>query len=183
MKKEIILALLPAKQTAAQTYKIGDTGPAGGIVFYDKGTVSDGWRYLEAAPAEKEFTGVWGTGGFAEGTEGMFKGTKTAIGSGKQNTQLIVAGVKAKDNAAQRCSKLKISKYTDWFLPSKDELDLMYKNLKKKGLGGFKDENCWSSSEDADNSQSNAWAQSFSDGSRFSSPKGRPCRIRAVRAF
>jgi len=33
-------------------YAVGDTGPAGGIVFYDKGSESDGWRYLEAAPTE-----------------------------------------------------------------------------------------------------------------------------------
>ena len=40
-------------------YKIGDTGPAGGIVFYDKGDNSDGWQYLEAAPCEFEFTANW----------------------------------------------------------------------------------------------------------------------------
>lgn len=41
------------------SYKVGDTGPAGGIVFYDKGDNSDGWQYLEAAPPEFEFTSNW----------------------------------------------------------------------------------------------------------------------------
>ncbi|MDR2181400.1 MAG: hypothetical protein LBN92_01845 [Treponema sp.] len=36
-------------------YNLGDTGPAGGIVFHDKKDTSDGWRYLEAAPASSEF--------------------------------------------------------------------------------------------------------------------------------
>ena len=38
---------------------IGKKGPASGIVFYDKGIVSDGWRYLEAAPANTEFNADW----------------------------------------------------------------------------------------------------------------------------
>ena len=34
-------------------------GTAGGIVFYDKGSVIDGWRFLEAAPANTEFNADW----------------------------------------------------------------------------------------------------------------------------
>jgi transcriptional regulator with XRE-family HTH domain len=39
-------------QTQTHLYKIGDTGPAGGLIFYDKGNNIGGWRYLEAAPAD-----------------------------------------------------------------------------------------------------------------------------------
>ena len=40
----------------SQNYVIGGPGPAGGLIFYDKGFSSDGWRYLEAAPAGSDFT-------------------------------------------------------------------------------------------------------------------------------
>jgi formylglycine-generating enzyme required for sulfatase activity/TolB-like protein len=36
-------------------YEVGETGPAGGLVFYDEGSYSQGWRFLEAAPASAEF--------------------------------------------------------------------------------------------------------------------------------
>jgi TolB-like protein len=53
----------PAKREpttkSGANYKIGDWGPAGGIVFYDKGRISDGWRYLEAAPKELVTNLVW----------------------------------------------------------------------------------------------------------------------------
>ena len=43
----------------SQVYKVGDTGPAGGLVFIDRGENAEGWRYLEAAPAEFEFQANW----------------------------------------------------------------------------------------------------------------------------
>jgi hypothetical protein len=64
----------------AHTYKIGDTGPAGGIIFYDKKVFTNGWRYLEAIPAEMEFTAQWGT----ERTD--VQKLETAVGTGKSNT-------------------------------------------------------------------------------------------------
>jgi hypothetical protein len=40
-------------------YAVGAVGPTGGIIFFDKGLYTDGWRYLEAAPVETEFTAGW----------------------------------------------------------------------------------------------------------------------------
>jgi len=159
-------------------YKIGDFGPAGGIIFYDKGTFSNGWRYLEAAPAETEFKAEWGA------YEKYVSGTSPVVGAGKRNTEIIVEQLKAlgeNGKAAQLCVALNFDGYKDWFLPSKDELDLMYKNLKQRGLGGFSNSWYWSSSQGNNNY---AWDQRFSDGYQgdFYGKHG-TSSVRAVRAF
>jgi hypothetical protein len=70
--------------------------------------------------------------------------------------------------------------HTDWFLPSKDELNLMYENLKVAEVGGFADFSYWSSSE---YNASGAWNQHFSGGSQNPNGKNGTERVRAVRAF
>jgi hypothetical protein len=82
--------------------------------------------------------------------------------------------------AAQLCAAFEAGGFKDWFLPSKDELDLMYKNLKPKGLGSFKQSWYWSSSGD---NSGTARGQSFSDGHQGSVHKIVTISIRAVRAF
>ncbi|MCK5267483.1 MAG: hypothetical protein KAR07_04900, partial [Spirochaetes bacterium] len=59
-------------------------GPAGGFICYDKGSYSDGWRYLEVAAASTEWTKQWGSYGSIIG------GTYTAIGTGQANTTVVV---------------------------------------------------------------------------------------------
>jgi hypothetical protein len=162
---------------AGKTYNIGDFGPAGGIVFYDKGVFSNGWRYLEAAPAETEFTAEWGA------RQRDVPGTSTGAGSGKRNTEIIIERLNSfgeSGRAAQLCANLNFDGYKDWFLPSKDELDLMYKNLKQKGLGSFRNDWYWSSSLSNDD---NAWGQTFSSGGQSYGSKKGTSSVRAVRAF
>jgi TolB-like protein len=165
---------------AAMEYKIGGRGPAGGWIFYDQGRVTNGWRYLEAAPAEAEFTAQWGADRKEMG------GTATGVGTGKRNTELIVNFLKRTgetNRAAQLCDELLIDGYDDWFLPSKEDLDFMYKNLKAKGLGEFSDDWYWSSSEI---SFFISWGQSFNfpfGGSEGSVYKDNTAKVRAVRAF
>jgi TolB-like protein len=171
-----------AEANTGKVYKIGDFGPAGGVVFYDKGVFSGGWRYLEAAPAETEFRAEWGA------YKKDASGTATSPGSGKRNTQSIIERLrqlKESGRAAQVCVNLDFDGYKDWFLPSKDELNLMYTNLKKKGLGGFSDSVYWSSSQ---NGNDYAWCQYFGDGSQVmyyksTTSKNTTHSVRAVRAF
>jgi TolB-like protein len=158
------------------TYRIGDRGPAGGFVFYDKGVFSGGWRYLEVAPVETEFSNVqWGAN---------VAGTSTVVGSGKRNTQIIVEYLNQRGEsgrAAQLCASLNFDSYTDWFMPSRDELVIMHNNLKQRGLGDFGDNAYWSSSQE-DNGT--VWTQGFiNDGWLQNRPKSIQHKVRAVRAF
>jgi len=69
----------------------------------------------------------------------------------EQNTIDIEIGCTTSGTAADICANLSLGGCSDWFLPSKDELNLMYENLKIFGVGGFTDGFYWSSSEyDAD---------------------------------
>ena len=161
---------------SSRTYNVGDRGPAGGFIFYDRGFIADGWRYLEAAPAD--FTAPWGA------YDRNVAGTDTVIGSGKRNTQIIAEflnRIGESNRAAQICAAMNVNGYTDWFLPSKEELALMYQNLKQRNLGGFTNDWYWSSSQ---YSNSDAWFQSFSDGKQlFFNYYYFTFSVRAVRAF
>jgi len=164
------------KTTSDKIYSLGDSGPADGIIFYDKKEYANGWRYLEAAPAGTEFIAEWGSYKYVAGTD-------IVVGSGKRNTEIIVAALEENGNAARLCANLNVNGHKDWFLPSMGELDLIYKNLKLTGLGSFKDDWYWSSSA-SDYGSIAAWAQKFSDGSRNDyNHKGNAFLVRAVRAF
>ncbi|WP_020614439.1 InlB B-repeat-containing protein [Sediminispirochaeta bajacaliforniensis] len=124
---------------------VGDIGPAGGYIFYDKGSFTDDWRYLEAAPENISNQKKWGTYDYTvSGADG------TAIGTGAQNTLDIIADDTMTDNAAHACNSYESGGYSDWFLPSSDELNAMYTNLYLDGLGDWdfsESSYCWSSSE------------------------------------
>ncbi len=133
-------------------YYVGGRGPAGGYIFYDcdadnesgnaDGLISSicGWRYLEAAPGDLKGKYIFGyyavSGTFAK------VGTYTEVGKGLENTYAIEKVMVEANNAALNCKTYSITsidgiKYDDWFLPSIDELKLMYNNLFKKDLGSF----------------------------------------------
>ncbi|MCX7023241.1 MAG: InlB B-repeat-containing protein [Spirochaetes bacterium] len=166
----------------APGYAIGDRGPAGGIVFYVKDGYSNDWRYLEAAPSDQSDNIFWFNGSkMATGADGL------GVGTGKTNTTAIVNALGPGTYAAKVCADLRLGGYSGWFLPSRDELSLMYTNLKLAGLGYFSPEYYWSSSEGG----VGAWVRSFENGNPASA-RGVPIpgvtnetglHVRAIRAF
>ena len=174
-------------QTSAKmgVYKIGDIGPGGGIIFYvnKRGfTVYDGkggeeiCHYLEMSS---------GTLGESKWPGEVSISTQTGLGYGKANTYKIAnssRGLTEENCAAYRCSKYSTpsTKQGEWFLPSKDELKLMYKSQKERVLATCKYTYHWSSSSA---SFYEAWLQNFSDGSKYDGKKDNKYSVRAVRAF
>lgn len=186
MKNKVIIAALLLSVMAgslvlneiraqAVVYNIGDTGPAGGIIFYDKGNYAGGWRYLEAAPEDQSTGAEWGCYKKAiPGKQG------TAIGTGKNNTQEIIRSCGEENIAAKVAGQYNGGGKKDWFLPSKDELNALYENLKKSGLGGLADYGYWSSTEDSDEY---AWYHGFVSGQQKKFNKYNSSRVRAIRSF
>ena len=151
-------------------YAIGDTGPAGGIVFY---IIDNGLSGLEAAPADQG-TAPWGCFGIViPGADGF------VVGTGAQNTADILAGCNEAGIAADIADAFTLNGFADWFLPSKHELNLLFHQ--KAVVGGFARDWYWSSSEV---SSGGAWSKGFHiHWINRVSPKESPKIVRAVRAF
>ncbi len=150
----------------------------GGKVAYffqsgDPGYVADEQHGLIAATADQH-TGIQWYNGSYVATGAIW----TAIGFGQANTLIIVATQGAGSYAAQLCNDLTEGGYSDWYLPSKDELNKLYIN--KGAIGGFAVFYYWSSSEYNANY---AWGQYFGNGYQGYFHKLDGYRVRAVRAF
>jgi hypothetical protein len=182
----------PKSSQTAKVYKVGDTGPAGGIIFYDKGNNSGGWRYLEAAPATTEAMAQWrhNSGALAD-TSGVIGENSKEVGMGQTNTQNIMRYFSQNGGgfglAVQVCDELAVNGFDDWFLPSQNELSYMYGNLYRKGLGGFKNEWYYSSTIVKGNySGGGSFAPSrinFANGEPSDGDSDVSRRVRAIRQF
>ena len=104
----------PATFTATtKSNTLNTAGPAGGILFYDKGSYSDGWRYMETAPSNVGASHAWFNGSMlVTGASG------TAIGTGLANTLAIIAVQGTGAYFASDCRNCNQGGYSDWFMPS-----------------------------------------------------------------
>jgi hypothetical protein len=145
------------------------TSFAGGLVFYNDGT---GHGLVSATTDQSAAT--WGCFGTLIG------GTSQALLTGAANTAIIVAACATAGTAAKICNDLVLNSFTDLFLPSVDELNLMYLNLHVHSFGGFTAGYYWQSSEIDLNY---AGVQSFVNGTWGARLKSATNLVRAVRAF
>ena len=181
----VIIAITVMAFTACNnSYKIGGTGPGGGIIFYhnpDGFTMTDTGEtayYLEVSPIG--FLNL--TWVSEELAETDIIGTETGIGTGRKNTALILAA-DVDAQAAAKANDYNNRGKNDWFLPSRDELDELYQlyQQREKNLAGIIPAGYWSSSQ---YSSTSAYFQNFLNGdNRYGYGKDGHRAVRAVRAF
>ena len=152
-------------------------GPGGGIVFYDAGSQQSWGRFMEAAPntwsgGSEDPRLVW------SGNTNTNVSTQDGVGTGSANTTAIIAQDSTAGKAATAVRAYEGGGKTDWFLPSKGELNQLY--LQKTIVGGFPAESYWSSSQLV---AYIAWNQYFDNGIQFNFIKISSNHVRPVRAF
>jgi len=202
-----------ARDSAARTYALGDVGPGGGLVFLISGGLRYEMAPKTWSGGSSDSSQIWTTtaafcyaSGFTTAdqncqTNGLYPGTtgvqaasstaSEAVGMGSANTAAIKARMTAGSVASSAYAAGMASAYagggvTDWFLPSKDELNAMWLYSQVTGFNtatyGFASDGYWSSSQD---STPTAWYQLLGDGGAYSGVAGKPSplRVRPVRAF
>ena len=192
---EHIESLICKRVGCNHQYALGDTGPGGGKIIYIAPTIA-GFEVTSTTPSFETYTAYYleaaplnaagGTGVQATMRWGSsFNiGTGTRIGSGRNNTALIIAREKAAHPsdtyiyAALACDNYSISGFNDWFLPSIDEL---YQLLIRREYFSITSGTYWSSSQALN--WDFALSQSFSSGLQDASGKLNNNNVRPIRAF
>ena len=163
-------------------FHIGDLGPARGIVF----DLSDstGKHGLEAAPVDQSLNSQWGCYGLKTALV-----TSSSIGTGTANTTQIIDRCNQSGSgiAAKLANNYVFSGFADWYLPSIEELNQMFKTIGPRApapltnAGGFSDALYWSSTGDGENAK----GASISNSALFQiyTTTNVQLSVRAIRSF
>lgn len=175
--------------SSVTTYSVGDFAH-GGIVFW----VDETGQHGLVCAKQDQSTGV----GWHAGTFGNTRAYGDGLYAGEANTLIIIAaqvaiGDDGNTYAARICNELQLTEsgntYGDWYLPSREELALMYQNRASinatataNGGSSFVNAFYWSSTEE--NNTNYAWVHDYTSGSNsYISQKNTSHRVRAIRAF
>ncbi|WP_113925459.1 DUF1566 domain-containing protein [Cognataquiflexum aquatile] len=198
--KSMVLILLSAviifsgcvKEESPEDVTIGEPYQ-GGVVAHifepgEEGYVEGKKTGIIIAPVEEVFLSQWGCQGRAVG------GTSPEVGFGRSNTERVLAFHDALPNyysnptqchpanngtvAARVTIDFNLGGFNDWFMPSQEEMNYLYKNRDK--IGGFSSVEYWSSCE---SNAANACVMSFVTGELLSKPKSEVLNVRVIRFF
>ena len=169
----------PVSVTATAEYKpvIGDF-KYGGVIFYIDDTEKHG---LVCSVTDQSSGTDWGCSGETTGADGI------GIGTGAQNTIDIEAVCETVGTAADLCANLILNSFSDWFLPSKDELNEMYlnkaaiNNTAAANSGTAFADDIYVTSSEVTNVM--IWGQDMDAGAQNGTTKNTENSVRAIREF
>jgi hypothetical protein len=184
---------------------IGSIGPGGGLIFFiDTSGIYPHFDYLEVAPNDASASSVFAKGALACGIN-LIANCETnlvtsvaaaqkfqVLGKGQESTtrtleSFSLGGMNILGTAVQVADSYITPTADDWYLPTRNELALVYTNIKGAGLGGFSEQTYWTSSEIPSSSgtdPSHAYVIDFrSTQIYYFSWKNASNRVRAIRSF
>lgn len=157
-----------------QGITIGDAIEGGIVFYYDQQELTG----FVAAPMDQQIS-PWGCFGQLMGPNAQY----TGIWFGSYDSYTIINNCNDPEAAAYLCDTLTLNGYTDWFLPSRDELLELYNQ--RNAVGGFENFLYWSSTEAADATppEEHAWIVNFDYGSAGWANKLYYLNVRCIRQF
>lgn len=164
----------PKQSELAALLSVGDTYRGGIIAYFfvpgDTGYISGEVHGIIVSSTDLG-NAAWGCHGtLLTGADGV------TLGTGAQNTLDIISGCSQLGTAARDCANYSNGGFSDWWLPSIDELQKVYSS----GLTGFASDYFWTSTQ---YNSSSAYAISWVDGTISTIYKYTTDRVRAVRNF
>jgi hypothetical protein len=165
----VIFSCKKEESSSASEIAVGHSY-AGGVIFYVDGSGQHG---LIAAESDCCDSVQWYNGSFV-----ITNTIEVEVGQGQSNTTKIIQTQGDGIYAASICDQLVLNGYSDWFLPSKSELNLLFQ--KRNMVGSFSNNYYWSSTE---YDTLKAWNQYFPFGPQYFANKSSMASVRAIRAF
>jgi hypothetical protein len=162
-----ILSLKPVDSLVGKLY-------LGGFIFYVDSATATG-KIVGGSDVSESAS--WGCSG-----QDMTGATDSAFGFGAANTDFLVQNCTSLNSAANFCSGAVENGFTDWYLPTEDELKLVYTVLGANKIGGFADDYYWTSTQTPASTNA-AQHVLFVDGTVSFSSKSNGYKVRAVKDF
>jgi hypothetical protein len=169
--------ITPTVTPSPAAYAVGDSASGATVAYIlqsgDPGYDANVQHGLLVTPFIVSTGATWGCLGVE-----VFGANATSLGQGNQNTIDIMAGCATAGIAARLCGDLVYGDSSDWYLPSKDELNKLYINRTIIGLPFIFQ--IWSSSQVDNNT---AWFQNFTNGAAGLGSKDGEKYVLAIRSF